>query len=328
MEKCKKISLFLSCNTSIIIICIAIFTFFFPSTFKWVRGNTQLFILFMIMFTMGLTMTIQEFKKLAENPTDVCIGAVAHYTIMPLLAFSVTKIFHLPDPIALGLILVGCCPSGLASDIMAFLCHGDVPFAVGTTTISTLFSPFLTPILVLYLAGAIVNIPAQAMFITIIETVISPVILGLIINYFYQHNSKFHAVQKMMPGISVIGFAFIVGGVVALQGSNFFVSGLIILGAVILHNCGGYALGYIVGHAVHMNTAKKRTITLEVGMQNAGLATGLAMAHFAAIPEAALVAAVACVWHSISGTLLADYFAKKDAKSTVDNTIIAGQISK
>ena len=306
MEMLKKVSRMLAAHTAPFVIAVAVVAFFEPSLFAWVKGNNQLAILFVIMFSMGLTLTIDDFKLLAKRPLD---------TIMPFSAYFLSKIFNLPDEIAVGLILVGCCPGGISSNIMSFLCRGDVPFSVGMTTASTLLAPVMTPMMVLLLAGERINVPAAGMFISIIESVILPVFLGFLLNYYFGRKESFQDVREIMPSVAVIGLGLIVGGVISLQGANFFSAGVVIFLAVFAHNGVGYLLGYMVGRLTGMSKAKKRTISIEVGMQNAGLATGLAVAHFAIYPHAALAAAVSCAWHSISGTLLAGWFARNDQKA-------------
>lgn len=326
MKALQKVSKFLSDYTSIVVIAIAVVTFLVPNLMAWVnqmlfvdpvsnKFTCQSIIIGIIMFSMGLTLTTQDFKILAQRPFDICVGAIAQYLIMPFLAFGISKALNLPDGIALGLILVGCCPGGVSSNIMSYLCGGDVAFSVGMTTVSTLLSPFMTPLLVSFLAsGTHVSIKALPMFVSIIETVIFPVAVGFLLNYLLGKKKAFAEAQKVMPGIAVLGLAFVVGGVVSSQGSKFFTSGVVIFAAVLLHNGLGYLLGYGAGKLVGMNTAKKRTISIEVGMQNAGLATNLATttAQFASTPESAIICAVSCTWHSISGTLLAGAFALKD----------------
>lgn len=198
---------------------------------------------------------------------------------------------------------------------MSYLCGGDVAFSVGMTTVSTILSPVMTPLMVSLLAsGAKITIHGLPMFISIIETVIVPVAIGFVLNYALGKNKTFKEVQKVMPGVAVLGLACVVGGVISSQGSKFFQSGVVIFVAVLLHNGLGYFFGYCAGRLTGMNTAKKRTISIEVGMQNAGLATNLATttAQFASTPESAIICAVSCVWHSISGTLLAGLFAQYD----------------
>ena len=324
MKQLQKFSKFLSDYTSIVVIAIAVITFFLPSLMGWVnfqlftdpvanKFTSQSIIIGVIMFSMGLTLTTEDFKILAQRPFDICIGAIAQYLIMPFLAFFITKLLHLPTGIALGLILVGCCPGGVSSNIMSYLCGGDVAFSVGMTTVSTILSPVMTPLMVSLLAsGAKITIHGLPMFV--IETVIVPVAIGFVLNYALGKNKTFKELQKVMPGVAVLGLACVVGGVISSQGSKFFQSGAVIFIAVLLHNGLGYFLGYCAGRLTGMNTAKKRTISIEVGMQNAGLATNLATttAQFASTPESAIICAVSCTWHSISGTLLAGMFAAYD----------------
>ena len=328
MKALQKASKFLSDYTSLVVIAIAVVTFFVPAMMGWVNNplfvdpvsnkfTCQSIIIGIIMFSMGLTLTTEDFKILAQRPFDICIGAIAQYLIMPFLAFALTKVLQLPDGIALGLILVGCCPGGVSSNIMSYLCGGDVAFSVGMTTVSTIISPVMTPLMVSLLAsGTHITIKGLPMFVSIVETVIVPVAFGFLLNYLFGKKKTFTELQKVMPGVVVLGLACVVGGVVSSQGDKFFESGVVIFVAVFLHNGLGYLLGYGAGRLTGMNTAKKRTISIEVGMQNAGLATNLATttAQFAVAPESAIICAVSCTWHSISGTLLAGLFAAYDKR--------------
>ena len=334
MKKLQKLSKFLSDYTSIVVIAIAVITFFVPHWMGWVnyqlfmdplanKFTSQSIIIGVIMFSMGLTLTTQDFMILSKRPFDICIGAIAQYLIMPFLAFIISRLLNLPAGIALGLILVGCCPGGVSSNIMSYLCGGDVAFSVGMTTVSTILSPVMTPLMVSLLAsGTKISIHGLPMFLSIVETVIVPVAIGFILNYMFGKKKVFQEVQKVMPGVAVLGLACVVGGVISSQGAHFFQSGVVIFAAVLLHNSLGYLLGYGAGRLTGMNIAKKRTISIEVGMQNAGLATNLATttAQFAPTPESAIICAVSCVWHSISGTLLAGWFAHldKNKKKTGD----------
>ena len=327
MKALQKLSKWLSDYTSIVVIAIAVVTFIVPGMMGWVnhqlftdpvsnKFTSQSIIIGIIMFSMGLTLTTQDFKILAQRPFDICVGALAQYLIMPFLAFALTKVLHLPAGIALGLILVGCCPGGVSSNIMSYLCGGDVAFSVGMTTVSTILSPIMTPLMV-FSSGKRNQYFHQGTaewLVSIVETVILPVALGFLLNYLLGKKKMFSELQKIMPGVAVLGLACVVGGVVSSQGAKFFQSGAVIFVAVFLHNGLGYLLGYGAGKLVGMNTAKKRTIAIEVGMQNAGLATNLATttAQFSATPESAIICAVSCTWHSISGTLLAGMFAAYD----------------
>lgn len=311
----QKISKLLSTYTSFFIIAVAIFTMFLPKTFCWVVGNTQTLILGFIMLTMGLTLTTNDFRILASRPLDILIGTLAQFTVMPLVAYALTRVFNLDTSLAIGIILVGCCPGGVSSNIMSFLCKGDVAFSVGMTTVSTLLAPFVTPLLVLLLAGQSVEVNTLGMFINILIVTIIPVIIGFTLNVWLGHKSNFRTFQSIMPGFSVVGLACIVGGVIFSVHKPLVDNGLILFlltfAVVFCHNTIGYLLGFFVGRAFNFSIAKRRTISIEVGMQNAGLATNLASNFFMATnPLAVVPCAISCAWHSISGTILAGIFLK------------------
>ena len=287
---------------------VAVATYFVPEAFGWVRGNTQTAILGVIMLSMGMTLKGEDFRILASRPLDMVIGAVAQYTLMPLIAWALVHLLGLPKAVGLGLMLVGCCPGGVSSNIMTFLCKGDVAFSVGMTSVSTLAAPLMTPLLMMYLAGESVDVDAVGMFKSILLVTILPVTLGFGLNSWFGGRQVYRETIKVMPGVAVLGLACIVGGVVSAHGHNFASSGALIFLGVFLHNSLGYALGYLTGTAARFSKAKRRTISIEVGMQNAGLATVLAGRHFPALPEAAIASAVSCVWHSISGALMAGVF--------------------
>jgi len=324
----RGITRFLSSYTSLFVIGCAVVAFFLPPTFAWVRGNVSSVILGIIMLSMGLTLRVEDFKNLAKRPLDICAGALAQYTIMPLVAFVLTKIFGLDPYLAVGIILVGCCPGGVSSNVMSYLAKGDVAFSVGMTTVSTLLAPIMTPLLVLWLADTSINVNAVGMFLNILYVTIGPVMVGFLCNYFFGKRAVFREIQGNMPSVSVIGLALIVGGVIVTVRPHLLANGLgllfLVLAVVFCHNALGYVLGYSVGRGLKFTTAKKRTIAIEVGVQNAGMATVLAAGFFAnpeniaAHPEAALCVvpcAISCAYHSISGTVLAGIFAKLDKKN-------------
>lgn len=322
----KTISNLLSSKASIFIILTAIVTFIQPELFAWVKGDTQTIILGIIMLTMGLTLTPDDFRLLAKRPLDILIGSLAQFTIMPLVAFTLTWLFSLvpafapySTAMAIGIILVGCCPGGVSSNIMSFLCKGDVAYSVGMTCASTLLAPVLTPLLVLWLAGEKVDVDAIGMFKQILIVTIIPIAIGFCLNLWLGHKEVFRNIQACMPGVSVLSLACIVGGVVTTVHDPLVENGLLLFiltfCMVLCHNTIGYILGYSVGTLFHFNTAKKRTISIEVGMQNAGLGTNLAMTFFVATnPLAVVPCAISCAWHSISGTILANLFASRDKK--------------
>ena len=308
MYAAQRISALLSRHTSPFVITAAVVAFLAPQLFSWVQGDVQALVLGFIMLTMGMTLRPADFSILASRPWDIGIGALAQYSIMPLLAWALVYFMDLPRGIAAGIILVGCCPGGVSSNIMSFLCKGDVAYSVGMTTISTLLSPIITPLLMLWLAGENIDVDAPGMFRSILFVTILPVAIGAFCNGKWGNSPAYTQLCKVMPGLSVIGLACIVGGVTAAKGASFFTSGALIFLTIFLHNTVGYILGYVVGRYTGMNQAKRRTLSIEVGMQNAGLATVLAGRHFPAMPEAAVAAAICCVWHSITGTLLAGVY--------------------
>src|SRR5574344_2934580 len=321
------VSHWLASYTSIFIIAVALFAFIVPQTFSWVVGYTQTAILGIIMLTMGLTLSISDFKILVSRPLDIFIGACAQYTIMPLVAYVLTYIFGLDASLSIGIVLVGCCPGGVSSNIMSFLCKGDVAFSVGMTTASTLLAPVMTPLLVWWLADTRIEVDTLGMFRGILLITIIPVGVGFLVNQYASRHKWYEDVRQMMPGVSVTCLALIVGGVVSQVKPQLMIHGmglfLLMLAVVFCHNTLGYLLGYNVGRLFRFSLAKKRTISIEVGMQNAGMATVLATAFFAnddilaRNPEAILCVvpcAISCAYHSISGTVLAGIYVKYDER--------------
>ena len=308
----------------------AVFAGLSPDMFAWVQqGQRPNVILGIIMLTMGCTLSTDDFKMLLRRPTDILLGTLAQFTVMPLVAYGLSHIFGLNPFLSAGIILVGCCPGGVSSNIMCFLCRGDVAFSVGMTTVSTLLAPIVTPLMVLLLAGQQIEVDAIGMFKNICIVTLIPVGVGVLFNYFGSKKQWFDDVKAVLPGVSVIALSCIVGGVIYTAYPRLIENGwqlmMLILAVVTLHNGLGYLLGYMIGKVAGFTTAKKRTISLEVGMQNAGMATVLANGFFAtpaaiaANPLAALTVlpcALSCAYHSISGTILAGWFRSRDNKKT------------
>lgn len=308
----------------------AVFAGLSPDMFAWVQqGQRPNVILGIIMLTMGCTLSTDDFKMLLRRPTDILLGTLAQFTVMPLVAYSLSHLFGLNPFLSAGIILVGCCPGGVSSNIMCFLCRGDVAFSVGMTTVSTLLAPIVTPLMVLLLAGQQIEVDAIGMFKNICIVTLIPVGVGVLFNYFGSKKQWFDDVKAVLPGVSVIALSCIVGGVIYTAYPRLVENGwqlmMLILAVVTLHNGLGYLLGYMIGKIAGFTTAKKRTISLEVGMQNAGMATVLANGFFAtpaaiaANPLAALTVlpcALSCAYHSISGTILAGWFRSRDNKKT------------
>ena len=316
MKALTRLSSGLASHASVFIIAVAVITFFVPGLFKWVHGNTQTVILGLIMLTMGLTLTTKDFMIVLKRPFDIFVGAVAQFVIMPGVAWLLVHVWHLEPALALGILLVGCCPGGVSSNIMSYLCHGDVAFSVGMTCASTVLAPVMTPLLMQFTAGAIIEIDTVGMFLNILIVTILPISIGCVLNYYYSKRDSFKTMQALMPGASVILLACIVGGVISTVHDPLIERGFMLFiwtfAVVFCHNTLGYLLGWLSGRLAGFNTAKKRTISIEVGMQNAGLATVLAGTFFAAQPLSVLPCAISCAWHSISGTILAGLFRSRD----------------
>ncbi len=265
-------------------------------------------ILGIIMFGMGMTLKTSDFLEIVKRPKPVIIGLLAQFTLMPLIAYLLTVVFQLDPLIAVGVILVGCCPGGTSSNVITFLAKGDVALSVAITSISTLLAPFLTPLLLQLFAGQLIDINLLSMMITITKIVILPILLGIIVHKFL--GNKIEAAVTVLPLISVLGISIIIAAVVAVSKATILDSGVIVFIVVALHNMIGYSLGYLIARFLGFTEMQRRAIMIEVGMQNSGLGAALAATYFN--PIAALPSAIFSVWHNFSGALVANIFAKRD----------------
>ncbi|MCO4250219.1 bile acid:sodium symporter family protein [Pseudarthrobacter raffinosi] len=280
--------------------------FLVPATFQPL-GPSVPYLLGIIMFCMGLTLTPLDFASVVKRPWAVVLGIVAHYVIMPGAGWLIAVALQLPPELAVGLILVGCAPSGTASNVMAFLAKGDVALSVAVASVSTLIAPVVTPLLVLFLAGSFLEIDAGSMVLDIVKTVLLPVIAGLLARLFFKN-----LIAKLLPALpwaSAVVISFIVAIVVAGSASKIVAAGGIVFLAVVLHNGFGLGLGYLAGKLGRLDDKARRALAFEVGMQNSGLAATLATAHFT--PLAALPSAVFSLWHNISGAIVAAWLARR-----------------
>ena len=308
----EKISNFVGKYMSVIVIIIAAIALFSPNTLNWIKTSWVNTLLGIVMFGMGLTLKINDFKVVFSRPKDVIIGCVAQFTLMPLIAFLLTKLFNLPLELAVGVILVGTCPGGTSSNVMTYLAKGDVALSVGMTSVSTILAPILTPLLTYLYAGQRVDVNVYNMFMSIVKVVIVPIALGFICTKLFSKITQ--QLTKILPLISVIAIVMIVASVVAANSARIMTSGLLIVLVVVLHNIIGYASGYGVAKLLKMPPNKCTTVAIEVGMQNSGLATSLAGTHFAAMPLATIPGAVFSVWHNISGSIFANIMANAASK--------------
>ena len=296
---------------ALIIIALSAWAFVAPQLFAWTTAYTSIF-LGIIMFGMGLTISPADFKVVFTHPKEVCLGALAQYTIMPGLAWLLVTIFQLPADLAIGVILVGCCPGGTASNVITYIAKGDVPLSVGMTIVSTLLAPIVTPALVWLLAGAWVDVSFWSMFVGVLQVVLLPVAVGILVNLFA--SKVVDKVKPVLPLVSVLAIALIVAGIMANNVEKVFESGLLTLVIVVLHNGVGMLAGYGVARLFKLSRPKTTALTVEVGMQNSGLAVTLAAANFAANPLATLPGAVFSVWHNIAGSIFASFRVAKQRK--------------
>ena len=281
-----------------------------PDQLAPVAGHIPLF-LGIIMFGMGLTLRGADFGLVVRRPWAVLIGVVAQYTIMPLAAWGVGHLLGLEGMALVGMILVGSAPGGTASNVIVYLGKGDTALSVTLTAVSTLLAPVLTPALVLWLAGSELDVSFGDMFMSIVQIVLIPVVAGLVLRAvagrYVEH------VLPYLPLVSVTGIVVVVAGIVGANADAVLSTGPLVALAVVLHNGVGLTLGYVAGRAAGLDISARRAVSIEVGMQNSGLAASLAATHFT--PAAALPAALFSVWHNISGSALATFWARRTEKA-------------
>ena len=254
-----------------------------------------------IMFGMGMSLTPNDFRLVFKQPKNVALGTLLQFIIMPALAFVLIKAFALPPEIAIGVVLVGCCPGGTASNVISYISHADVALSVSMTMVNTILAPFITPFLIWLIAGAWIDISFTSMMLSIVKMVLVPLLVGVAFNYFFA--KQVAKVNKITPMLSALVIIITVGCVVSLSGRTILDSGLIILAVVILHNVCGMILGYACAKKFGMTMAQIRAMSIEVGMQNSGLASTLALMYFTA--AGGIAGAIFSVWHNVSGSLFA-----------------------
>ena len=300
----------------------------------WVMGNVKgvsvmSLMLGVIMFGMGTTSDYKDFLGIFKRPKDVFLGALAQYTIMPFLAFALAKLFQLDDGLTAGLVLLGTCPGGTTSNVITYMSKGDLAYSVTMTSVSTLLSPIMTPLLTFWLIGANIKFDPVGMFLSILEIVILPVALGLMLKTFLSKVGE--TVASYTPGVSSLTICLILAGVIGASHDailNHF--GMIML-VVVLFNLFGYLLGFAAAKLNGLSWKKSVTLAIEVGMQNSGLATGLSKVHFASLPAAVIPGALFSAWFTISGAVLAwvcttylnPYFGKENNDDTSKNENVA-----
>ena len=302
----KKICQIIAKYLTVLVLLAAVLGLLFPGAIRYLKPVYINPLLGVIMFCMGMTLKTDDFRVVLRRPKDVLLGCLAQFTVMPLLAYALTRIFSLDPALAIGVILVGCCPGGTASNVITYLAKGDLALSVGMTATSTLLAPVLTSLLIWLLAGEKVQVDVLGMLLSILWVVILPIGLGLLVKRFAPRISD--KAVAYLPALSTLTISTIVFIVIGANAEKLLSSGLIIILVVILHNLGGLGVGYLIGTALRLSPAKRRAISIEVGMQNSGLASSLANLHFAAYPMAAIPGAIFSVWHNISGGIVARLF--------------------
>ena len=305
----KRFCQFVSDYMGVLVLLSALAALLFPETLGHLKPRLINPLLGVIMFGMGLTLQAEDFKVVFSRPRDVLVGCLAQFTVMPLLAFALTKVFRLEPALAIGVILVGCCPGGTASNVITYLAKGDLALSVGMTAVSTLLAPVLTPLLVWLLAGETVDVDVVGMLLSILWVVILPIALGLLVKRFWPRTTE--QASAYLPALSTLAICLIVLIVIAANAHKLLDGGLVILLVVVLHNVCGLGAGYLIGTLLRLTPAKRRAISVEVGMQNSGLASSLATLHFAAYPLATIPGALFSVWHNISGAIVAKLYARQ-----------------
>ena len=294
---------------AVVVLAAAVLAFLVPATGLWISTGWIDWLLMAIMFGMGLTIRPADFKAVFVRPKDVAVGCAAQFTIMPALAWALARLFGLDEALTVGVVLVGCCPGGTASNVMTYLAKGDLALSVGMTGVSTLLAPILTPLLAWLLAGKTVDVDTVGMFVGILWVVFLPICLGLVAKRFWPKATG--RAVRFMPTVSSLAIATIIVLIIAANAERLFAGGLAVVAVVVLHNLCGLGLGYLLATALRLAEPKRRALCIEVGMQNSGLAASLAATHFAVYPMAAVPGAIFSVWHNISGAFVARLFTSR-----------------
>ena len=309
----KRIFKFIEKYFFIIILLAVAVSLVYPNSFQWVLGeyngiNMLNLLLSIVLFTMGTTLKANDFANVFKNPKEIGVGISAQYVIMPLIAFALARVFSLNDALTVGLVLVGTVPGGTASDVITFLSKGDVALSVSLTAVSTVISPVLTPIITLILIGNQIHFSPIDMFISILEIVIIPIVLGLILNYKFPDFCE--KLKDYLPAISSIVVCLIVAGVIGANKQAILTSSAIIILVIILQYFIAMILGFGVGYLAGMGKKQIITVAIELAFQNSGLSTGLAKTHFPSLSQATVPGALYSVWQNFAGSLLAYVFRK------------------
>lgn len=306
MKVIEKISEFVGRFMALIVLAVAALALFVPQSSLWIDTSWVNYLLMIVMFGMGLTMKPKDLALVFKRPKDILTGCAAQFIIMPALAFGLSKLFQLDPALTAGVVLVGTCPGGTSSNVITYLSKGDVALSVGMTSVNTLLAPLLTPAITWLLLQTTVKVDVWAMFWSIIQVIIIPIALGFVINHFFGKITK--KAVSVLPMVSTIAICMILAAVVSHNAEKIYTSGVLVLAVVVLHNLLGYASGFGLGKLLRLTPEKTKALSIEVGMQNSGLATSLAGTAFPNLAMATVPGAVFSIWHNISGGILASFY--------------------
>lgn len=305
-------TIFKSFAFSIWIFASVSFAMFYPDLVTDIYGfDTSVLIvplIQVIMFGMGTQLSVKDFTGVLKKPKGVFVGMTCQFTIMPIVGISLALMFGFEAEIAAGVVLIGSCPGGVASNVMAYIARADLALSISLTAVATMVSPIVTPLLMELLAGQFVPIDTLGMMVSILKMIIVPIVLGLVFNHFLHGKAKW--LDDIMPMVSMVGIAVIIMIITAAGRDSLVSIGLLLILAAVIHNAFGYMFGYWGGRITGMDEESCRTIALEVGMQNGGMASGLA-AEMGKIATVGLAPAVFGPWMNISGSTLANWWRRK-----------------
>ena len=306
MSFLRKVSELFGRYMAAIVVVVTALALFLPESSLWIKTTWINPLLMIVMFGMGLTLDFKDFALVFTRPKYILLGCLAQFTIMPALAYGLSLAFALDVGMMAGVILVGTCPGGTSSNVITYLSRGDVALSVGMTSVNTLLAPFLTPAITYLLLRTTISVDVVAMFMTIVQVVIIPIVLGFVINKLFAKVTR--ALVDVLPAVSVTAICMIVACVVSHNAARILATGWLVFAVVFLHNMLGYLCGFVLGKVLGMDVPQVKALSVEVGMQNSGLATSLAGSTFPDLAMATVPGAIFSVWHNISGALLASVY--------------------
>ncbi len=310
MDFLRKVSELFGRYMAAIVVVVTVLALFVPQSSLWIQTSWINPLLMIIMFGMGLTLDPKDFALVFTRPKYILLGCLAQFTIMPALAYGLSLAFALDVGMMAGVILVGTCPGGTSSNVITYLSRGDVALSVGMTSVNTLLAPFLTPAITYLLLQTTISVDVVAMFMSIVQVVIIPIVLGFVINKLFMKFTR--ALVDVLPAVSVTAICMIVACVVSHNAGRILATGWLVFAVVFLHNMLGYLCGFVLGKILGLDVAQVKALSVEVGMQNSGLATSLAGSTFPDLAMATVPGAIFSVWHNISGALLASVYRRWD----------------